>query len=132
MLWPALVASLCRMVAGFAIGAALGSVLGFAMGVSALGERLCGLSFNALRQITLFAWIPLLTAWFGNGETAKLVFIAMSAFFPMALNMLEGLRDLPVQYRELAAVLRLSPRTRLRRVLLRRITCDRQWHRAWR
>ena len=117
-LWPALVASVCRMLAGFAIGAGLGTVLGFVMGLSQLGDRLFGLSFNATRQITLFAWIPLLTAWFGNGEMAKLVFIALSAFFPMALNTLQGLQDLPQQYRELAVVLRLSPRTRLLRVLL--------------
>ncbi len=106
------------MLAGFAIGASLGAVLGFVMGVSRFGDRLFGLSFNAMRQITLFAWIPLLTAWFGNGEVAKLVFIALSAFFPMALNTLQGLRDLPQQYRELASVLRLSRRTRLLRVLL--------------
>jgi sulfonate transport system permease protein len=118
MLWPALAASVCRMLAGFAIGASLGVVLGFVMGLSSFGDRLFGLSFNAVRQITLFAWIPLLTAWFGNGETAKLVFIALSAFFPMALNTLQGLRDLPQHYRELAAVLRLSRRTRFLRVLL--------------
>ena len=118
MLWPALAASVCRMLAGFAIGASLGTVLGFVMGLSSLGERLFGLSFNAVRQITLFAWIPLLTAWFGNGEGAKLVFIALSAFFPMALNTLQGLRDLPPHYRELAAVLRLSRRTMLLRVWL--------------
>lgn len=118
MLWPALAVSVCRMLAGFTIGAGLGAVLGFVMGLSPLGNRLFGLSFNAVRQITLFAWIPLLTAWFGNGETAKLVFIALSAFFPMALNTLQGLRDLPVHYRELASVLRLSRRTMLLRVWL--------------
>jgi sulfonate transport system permease protein len=118
LLWPALAASVCRMLAGFAIGASLGAVLGFVMGLSQLGDRLFGLSFNAIRQITLFAWIPLLTAWFGNGEGAKLVFIALSAFFPMALNTLQGLRDLPPHYRELGAVLRLSRRTMLLRVWL--------------
>ncbi|HWE75367.1 MAG TPA: ABC transporter permease [Stellaceae bacterium] len=118
LLWPALAVSIGRMLAGFAIGASLGIVFGFVMGLSPVGERLFGLSFNAVRQITLFAWIPLLTAWFGNGEAAKLVFIALSAFFPMALNTLQGLRDLSPQYRELAEVLRLSRRTRLLRVLL--------------
>jgi sulfonate transport system permease protein len=118
LLWPALAASIGRMLAGFAVGAGLGIVFGFVMGLSSIGERLFGLSFNAVRQITLFAWIPLLTAWFGNGEGAKLVFIVLSAFFPMALNTLQGLHDLPEHYRELASVLRLSPRTRLFRVLL--------------
>lgn len=117
-IWLALAASLARMTAGFATGAILGAALGFAMGVSHFGHRLVGPSFNALRQITLFAWIPLLTAWFGTGEGAKFVFIAMSAFFPMALNTFQGLRDVPTAYLELAAALRLSRRTRLMRVLL--------------
>jgi sulfonate transport system permease protein len=116
--WLSLAASLCRMLAGFVIGASLGALAGFVMGVSRLGQRLIGPSFTALRQITLFAWIPLLTAWFGNAEPAKLVFISLSAFFPMALNTVQGFRDVPVAYLELAQVLRLSPRATLTRVLL--------------
>jgi sulfonate transport system permease protein len=37
-----------------------------------------------VRQIALFAWIPLLTAWAGNGEASKLCLIALAAFFPVA------------------------------------------------
>jgi sulfonate transport system permease protein len=116
--WLSLGESLIRMLTGFAIGAGLGAALGFVMGVSRFGQRLIGPSFNALRQITLFAWIPLLTAWFGNGESSKLVFIALSAFFPMALNTLQGLRDVPVAYIELGQALRLKRLTWSRRVLL--------------
>ncbi len=116
--WLGLAASLARMVAGFAIGAGAGALLGFAMGLSRFGNRLIGPSFTAVRQVTVFAWIPLLTAWFGNGEEAKLVFVALAALFPMALNTQQGLRDVPVAYRELASVLRLSPRRRFTRVLL--------------
>jgi sulfonate transport system permease protein len=117
-LWPALVASLCRMMGGFTTGAGLGMAVGFAMGISLIGRRAIGPSFNVLRQITLFAWIPLLTAWFGNGESAKLVFIAMSAFFPMALNTFQGLRDVPAPYLDLAKALRLSRRSRMTQLLL--------------
>jgi sulfonate transport system permease protein len=117
-IWLSLLESLARMLTGFAIGAGFGAAFGFVMGVSRFGQRLLGLSFNALRQITLFAWIPLLTAWFGNGEGAKLVFIAMSAFFPMALNTLQGLREIPVAQLELAQALRLRPWTRFSRLLL--------------
>lgn len=117
-IWLSLAASLARMLAGFTIGAGLGAALGFVMGVSRFSQRLIGPSFNALRQITLFAWIPLLTAWFGNGEGAKLVFIALSAFFPMALNTLQGLRDVPIAYLELAQALRLRRWTTFTRVLL--------------
>jgi sulfonate transport system permease protein len=68
--------------------------------------------------VTLFAWIPLLTAWFGNGEGSKIVFIAISAFFPTFLNTEAGLRAIPAQYREVADVVLLTTRTRITRLLL--------------
>lgn len=117
-LWPALLASIVRLVIGFAIGAAAGIALGGLMGASRLADRAVGPSFNALRQITLFAWIPLLTAWFGNGDTPKIVYVAMSAFFPAALNSYIGLRTISAQYFEVASVLRLSRLTRIRKLLL--------------
>lgn len=117
-LWPALGASIVRLVAGFVVGAGLGIALGLAMGIWRVADRVIAPSFNTLRQITLFAWIPLLTAWFGNGEGSKLVYIAMSAFIPTALNTYLGLRNIPERYVEVARVLRLSFRTRLTRLLL--------------
>ncbi len=117
-LWAGLGASLARMAIGFTAGVTLGGILGFLMGLSPLANRIVGPSFTALRQITLFAWIPLLTAWFGNGETAKFVFITLAALFPMALNMQQGVRNVPVAYREVAHVLRLSRRRTLTGVLL--------------
>lgn len=117
-LWLGLAASLARMAGGFAIGAAAGLLLGLAMGLSRTVERMAGPTIHALRQIALYAWIPLLTAWFGNGEAAKLVFIALSAFFPMVLNTHEGLGTVPAAYREVARVLTLSRGQLVRRVLL--------------
>lgn len=117
-LWPALGASMVRLFAGFVIGAGLGIALGLVTGMWRLADRAISPSFNTLRQITLFAWIPLLTAWFGNGDASKLVYIAMSAFFPAALNTYLGLRNIPERYLEVARVLRLSFRTRLTRLIL--------------
>jgi sulfonate transport system permease protein len=117
-LWLGLGASLLRMVAGFTLGAVLGGILGLFMGLSAIAGKLVGPSFTGVRQIALFAWIPLLTAWFGDGETAKLVFIALSALFPMALNTQQGVHDVPVAYREVARVFRLSRRRMLTRVVV--------------
>ncbi len=117
-LWPALLASIVRLIFGFAIGASAGIALGGLMGASRLADRALGPSFNALRQITLFAWIPLLTAWFGNGDMPKIIYVAMSAFFPAALNSYIGLRGISAQYFEVASVLRLSRLTRIRKLLL--------------
>lgn len=117
-IWLALGASVLRMIAGFAIGAAAGLTLGLAMGLSPTTGRAVGPTFHALRQITLFAWIPLLTAWFGNGDACKIVYVALSAFFPLALNTEQGLRQIPAHYLEVARVLQLSRRRRIVHLLL--------------
>lgn len=49
---------------------------------------------------------------------AKIVYIAMSAFFPAALNAHEGVSNVPSQYLDVASVLRLSRWTRITRLLL--------------
>lgn len=117
-LWLGLGTSLVRLLSGFSLGAVAGLALGLLMGMSRGLDRAIGPSFHALRQIALFAWIPLLTAWFGASDEAKLVFVSLSAFFPMALNTYEGLRNVPRHYVEVADVVRLSRARRLRQLLL--------------
>jgi sulfonate transport system permease protein len=117
-IWLGLAQSVARLAAGFSIGTITGVAFGLFTGMSQSADRAIGPSVHALRQITLFAWIPLLSAWFGNGESAKIVFIVLSAFFPTALNTHEGLRAIPVQYLELANVMNFSRRQRVLRLLL--------------
>lgn len=117
-IWASLAQTLLRYAGGFALGAVAGLAFGLLAGASGLADRLISPSFNAMRQIALFAWIPLLTAWFGNGETTKIVFIALSAFFPVALNTHDGLRTIANGYMEVAAVLKLSPGRRVLKLLL--------------
>jgi sulfonate transport system permease protein len=117
-IWPALASSLTRLALGFAIGALAGIVLGVALGLSRPAQRAVAPTVHTLRQVTLFAWIPLLTAWFGNGEAAKIVFIAIGVFFPVFVNTEQGLRTIPLVYREVASVSRLGFWTRVTRLLL--------------
>ena len=102
---------------GFVIGAAPGLAVGALLGWSRWAERLVGLSFHTLKQISLFAWIPMLSMWFGLGDAAKVAFVAMAAFFPVVLNTLEGLRSVPREYLEVARVYEFSVWQTLRRVV---------------
>lgn len=103
-LWAALGASLWRMWAGFALGASLGLAFGTLLGWSRWFDRLLGPSFHALKQISLFAWIPMLSMWFGLGDPAKIAFVAMAAFFPAVLHTYEGIRSVPRELIEVARV----------------------------
>lgn len=110
--------SLARDLAGFVLGSLLGVGLGLVLGLSRWADRLLGPSFHGLRQISLFAWLPLLSSWLGYGETAKLVFIAVSVLYPVCLSTIEGVRGIALTQLEVARVLRFTPWQRLTRLIL--------------
>ncbi|WP_211243347.1 ABC transporter permease [Chitiniphilus eburneus] len=105
----ALGASLYRMVLGFVIGTAIGLAVGTALGVSRLLENLIGPTFHTLKQVSLFAWIPLISLWFGLGDLAKIAFLSLAAFFPVVLNTFEGIRSVPRAHLEVARVFAFGP-----------------------
>jgi sulfonate transport system permease protein len=106
--WRSISASLARNLSGFFIGTALGLMLGCLLGLSSLFERLVGPSFNTFKQISLFAWIPLISVWFGLGDVAKVVFLSLAALVPMVVNTCDGLRNVPPNLLEVARVYRFT------------------------
>jgi sulfonate transport system permease protein len=112
-----LLASLTRDLVGFSLGTFIGVVVGGLMGMSRLVDRLLGPSFHAAKQVALFAWIPLLSVWCGNGELAKVVFIALAAFYPVVLNTHEGVRSVAREYYEVAQVFRFTRWQTVRRIV---------------
>jgi sulfonate transport system permease protein len=113
-----LAASLLRDLTGFLIGGAAGLAFGTLLGLSQLARGLIGPSFDAGKQIALFAWIPLISIWFGIGETAKIVFVALAAFTPVALNTFEGVRGASVKLIEVGTVLTFSRRQFVTKIFL--------------
>jgi sulfonate transport system permease protein len=114
----ALMASLKRDLLGFAIGAGLGLPLGLLLARVRLADRLLGPTLNATRQIALFAWVPFLSLWLGNGEQGRVAFIAIGAFFPVLLNTHLGAVRVEARYLEVAHVLCLKPHRKLLKVIL--------------
>jgi sulfonate transport system permease protein len=107
-LWRALSASLARELTGFTIGASLGLVLGALFGISPFANRLIGPSFNAFKQVSLFAWIPLISVWFGLGDVAKVVFLSLAALVPVVVHTSDGIRAVSPELLEVARVFRYS------------------------
>ncbi|MBB3102041.1 sulfonate transport system permease protein [Azomonas macrocytogenes] len=105
--------SLGRALGGLLLGGGLGLLLGTLLGLCHPAERLFGPTLSALRQIAIFAWVPLLTAWFGLGEGAKLVFVSLATFFPLLIATQRGIAGLSPQLGEAARVLRLNWRQHL-------------------
>lgn len=114
----AMASSLQRTLAGLLFGGCAGLATGLLLGLSRTGERLLGPSLSAVRQVALFAWVPLLTAWFGLGEASKLVFVGLAAFFPLMIATQRGVCGLSPQLGEAARALRLNLPQRLRLLVL--------------
>jgi sulfonate transport system permease protein len=117
-LFPQLVASLQRDLLGFVLGAVAGVLLGGAMGLWRIADRLFGPTFDAAKQVAVFAWIPLMSVWFGSGELAKVVFIGLAAFYPVVANTYEGIRSASREHVEVARAFRFSGFQTLRKVIL--------------
>lgn len=117
-LWASLAASLLRVLAGGIAGGVLGLALGYLAGLFRFAALGYSPTIHTVRQVALFAWIPLLTAWFGNGEATKLVFTALSTFFPLFLSTEQGVRQTPKALVEVAATLKLSRPTQIARLYL--------------
>jgi len=117
-LWRHLNASLLRVGAGFAIGAALAIVIGTWVGLSRRAEAYLEPTFQALRAIPSLAWVPLLLLWLGIDETPKIVLIALGAFFPVYLALLAGIRNIDRKLVEVGRLYGLSSLALVRRILL--------------
>ena len=117
-LWGALSASVSRAVIGLVIGGSLGVLAGVWLGTHTKAERIAGPSLGAVRQVAVFAWVPLITAWFGLGEGAKWVFVSLVTFFPLFIATQRGIAALSPALAESAQMLRLNPWQRLRYWLL--------------
>lgn len=110
-------ASTGRVFAGFAIGASLALCVGAAVGLSRRIEALLDPSFQALRAIPSLAWVPLLLLWLGIDEAAKIVLIAIGAFFPVYMGVSSGFRDVDRKLVEVAQMYGLGAVALVRRVL---------------
>jgi sulfonate transport system permease protein len=97
-------ASLQRALTALLIGGTLGLIAGCTIGLWRPLEAGVTPVINALRQVPVLGWLPLIALWFGNGDGAKLILVSLATFYPMALNAQQGMHAVD---RKLAEVGRL-------------------------
>ncbi|SRR5579871_4981562 len=110
--------SLVRVFEGFAVGAILGTVLGTLMGLSRFWDRALSLVTGLLRPIPTIAWIPVLILWMGIDEGSKVTVIAVGSFWPVFMNVLQGVKGTDPKYLEVARVLEKNRWVVLSQVIL--------------
>ncbi len=85
--------SLLRAAAGLGIGGTIGFLLGAATSLFPLADKILNTPVQMIKSVPRLAILPLILVWFGIGETAKIVLIALSTFFPIYLNTFHGIRS---------------------------------------
>lgn len=117
-LFEAIGVSTWRAMIGFLIGAGIGFVFGLLNGVISVSEKLTDSFLQMIRNIPHLAMIPLVIAWFGIGEEAKIFLVALGVMFPIYLNTLLGIRSVDTGLIEMGRVYGLSKWQLYRKVIL--------------
>lgn len=112
VVWNAAWVTFQEAMLGFLIGAAVGMFLAILFAESDLLYRLVNPYIVAFQALPKVALTPLFIVWFGFGIWSKVVLIATFVFFPVMVNMLQGLRSTTEAEEEL---MRVSHATRWQR-----------------
>jgi nitrate/nitrite transport system permease protein len=106
--WRVMV-SLERVAYGFGLAAVVGVLLGALIGQSRWAMRGLDPIFQVLRTVPPLAWLPLSLAAFRDANPSAIFVIFITAIWPVIINTAVGIRNIPQDYRNVAAVLRLNP-----------------------
>ncbi len=78
---------------GFGIAIVVGIALAVAISYSRLLERAVYPFVIASQTIPIIALAPLLLVWVGPEKTSKIIIVALITFFPIVVNLVDGLRS---------------------------------------
>lgn len=113
-----IVASFLRVLEGFFIALILALTLGIGVGLSKKLEIFTDITVQIIKPIPPIAWIPLAILWFGIGEFSKIFIIVLGAFFPILLNVVDGIKNIDDKYLELGRVYEVPKAKFIRGVVL--------------
>jgi nitrate/nitrite transport system permease protein len=102
-------ASLQRVALGYSLSAIVGIALGTLVGQSVWAMRGLDPIFQVLRTIPPLAWLPLSLAAFRDGQPSAIFVIFITSVWPIIINTAVGIRNIPQDYRNVAAVVQLNP-----------------------
>jgi nitrate/nitrite transport system permease protein len=105
--WRILV-SLQRVAVGYGLAGVGGILLGTLIGQSVWALRGLDPIFQVLRTISPLAWLPISLAAFRDSQPSAIFVIFITSVWPIIINTAVGIRNIPQDYRNVAAVLRLN------------------------
>jgi sulfonate transport system permease protein len=103
-----LLASLERVVLGFAISVAVAFPTGTLLGLSRRFSLVAHPVLNFVRQIPPLAVTPLLILWLGIGEPSRVAVVVLASFFPILLNVENGIFHVDARLLEVGRTMSFS------------------------
>jgi len=100
--------SLVRVFAGWAIGLLIAVPAGVALGLSRRLMALLNPVMQVMRPVSPLAWFPIGLAVLRSSPKATIFVIAITSLWPTLVNTLFGVGAVPLEYRNVTRVFRLS------------------------
>ncbi|RZI46931.1 ABC transporter permease [Candidatus Finniella inopinata] len=101
--------TLAQILAGLLISSILGMGMAFILDRNPRLQAHLHPVLVILQATPAFILMPLLMIWFGFGLLPKMIVVCLSAFFPITLCFLDGLKRTPVEWLELAHTMKALP-----------------------
>jgi ABC-type nitrate/sulfonate/bicarbonate transport system permease component len=107
--WTAVGVTLSEIGTAFVVSVVVGIGVGFACSRTTLRARVSEplIAWGYLASLVLF--YPLFILWFGVGPWSKILYGAVSGFFPIAFNALRGFQAVDERYLKVAKAFGASP-----------------------
>jgi|TARA_B110000263_G_scaffold249912_1_gene269209 taurine transport system permease protein len=110
--------TLTRLIFGGVVGILIGIPIGLMLGLNRTIADMFYPLMNFFQSVSGIAIFPVVVIWFGNSDTTVMIVILYTSFFPIAFNVLSGVRAVPVRYIQAARTLGASRLQIVRDVLL--------------
>ncbi|HEY9691717.1 MAG TPA: nitrate ABC transporter permease [Oculatellaceae cyanobacterium] len=101
-------ASLQRVATGFTLAAIVGIIVGILVGTNAFLFDAFDPIFQVLRTIPPLAWLPISLAAFQQSNPSAIFVIFITSIWPIIINTIAGVHQIPQDYRNVSKVLKLS------------------------
>ena len=109
-LWNYLAPSLVVLAIGLSLAAVIGIAVGLLLARFWVVDVALGVYITFLYSIPSVALVPLIVLWTGYETTAKVVILFLFAFFPMAINTYQGVKNVDPKLMEVGRAFRCSER----------------------
>jgi NitT/TauT family transport system permease protein len=98
-----------EILIGFVLGTLIGFGIGVALAIWPNVKRVAYPFVVGFQAIPKIVFAPLFIAWFGFGETSKVVMAIVIAFFPVLINTMVGLESVPSDAMRLMRSIKATP-----------------------